>query len=73
MTMREDNTQALDTFLARKAEIGTMLARLQALSDEHFNWPPDEITWGHAGTLAHYAEMMKRIIDSAFHEGEHAE
>jgi hypothetical protein len=68
-----DNTQSLDTFLARKAEIDTMLARLQALSDEHFNWSPDEINWGHVGTLGHYAEMLKRITDSAFKEGEHAE
>jgi len=28
---------------------------------------------GHAGTLAHYAEALKRITDSAFKEGEHAE
>lgn len=73
MSKRGDNTQALDTFLARKAEIDTMLARLQALSDEHFNWSPDEINWGHVGTLGHYAEMLKRITDSAFQEGEHAE
>ncbi|EME71009.1 hypothetical protein H261_05469 [Paramagnetospirillum caucaseum] len=73
MSKRGDNTQALDTFLVRKAEIDTMLARLQALSDEHFNWSPDEINWGHVGTMAHYAEMLKRITDSAFKEGEHAE
>ncbi|TAN67486.1 MAG: hypothetical protein EPN20_06825 [Magnetospirillum sp.] len=73
MSKHGDNTQALDAFLARKAEIDTMLARLQALSDEHFNWSPDEINWGHVGTLGHYAEMLKRITDSAFHEGEHAE
>jgi hypothetical protein len=27
----------------------------------------------HVGTLAHYAELLKRITDSAFKEGEHAE
>ena len=64
---------ALDAFIARKAEIDTMLARLTALSDEHFNVGPDEINWGHVGTLAHYAELLKRITDSAFKEGEHAE
>ena len=50
-----------------------MLARLQALSDDHFGYSPDEITWSHVGTLAHYAELLKRITDSAFNEGEHAE
>ena len=64
---------ALDTFIARKAEIDAMLDRLKALSDEHFGYGPEEINWGHAGTLAHYAEVLKRITDSAFKEGEHAE
>lgn len=73
MPKRHDNTTAIDAFIARKAEIDAMLARLQALSDEHFNWSPDEIDWGHVGTLGHYAELLKRIIDSAFKEGDHAE
>ena len=64
---------ALDAYMARKAEIDTMLARLKALSDDHFNVAPDEVDWGHVGTLAHYAELLKRIIDSAFKEGEYAE
>jgi hypothetical protein len=64
--------QALPAFVSQKAEIDTMLARLQALSDDHFGYSPDEITWSHAGTLEHYAELLKRITDPAFHEGEHA-
>jgi hypothetical protein len=63
---------ALDAYIARKAEIDTMLARLTALSDDHFGIGPDEINWGHVGTLTHYAELLKRITDSAFKEGEHA-
>jgi hypothetical protein len=64
--------QALAAFVSKKAEIDAMLTRLQALSDEHFNYGPDEITWGHVGTLEHYAELLKRITDSAFQEGDHA-
>ena len=64
---------ALDAFIAKKTEIDTMLDRLKALSDDHFNVAPDDIDWGHVGTLAHYAELLKRITDSAFKEGEHAE
>ncbi len=45
----------------------------RALSDEHFGDAPDEVTWGHVGTLEHYAELLKRITDMAFNEGEHAE
>ena len=66
---RED---ALDAFMARKAEIDIMLARLTALSADHFETSPDEINWGHVGTLGYYAELLKRVTDSAFHEAEHA-
>jgi hypothetical protein len=64
---------ALDAFIAKKAVIDTMLSRLQALSDAHFNNHPDEVHWGHVGNLDYYAELLKRISDSAFTEGEHAE
>jgi hypothetical protein len=63
---------ALAAFISRKDEIDQMLARLQALSNDHFGWSPDEISWAHVGTLGHYAELLKRITDSAFNEGEHA-
>jgi hypothetical protein len=65
--------EALAAFVSRKAEIDAMLARLQALSDDHFGYSPDQISWCHVGTLGYYAELLKRITDSAFHEGEHAE
>jgi hypothetical protein len=63
---------ALAAFVSKKAEIDAMLARLQALSDEHFGYSPDEVTWSHVGALEHYAELLERITDSAFKEGEHA-
>jgi hypothetical protein len=65
--------QALAACVSKKAEIDAMLARLQALSDDHFGYAPDEVTWSHVGTLEHYAELLNRISDSAFKEGEHAE
>jgi hypothetical protein len=67
---RRNQEVALAAFIEKKAEIDTMLARLQRLSDDHFNAHPDEINWGHVGTLEHYASMLKRITDSAFGEGE---
>lgn len=72
--LKPQTTQtALDTFMSRKAEIDTQLARLQALSDEHFNLSPDGIHWGHVGDLGRYADLLKQITDAAFKEGEHAE
>ena len=69
---RNDKQNALDAFIARKADIDAMLDRLKALSGEHFGYSPDDVNWGHVGTLAHYAELLKRITDAAFKEGEHA-
>ncbi len=70
MTQTHDTPRAIDAFIARKAEIDAMLARLASLSDEHFNASPDQINWGHVGTLAHYAELLTRVTDAAFSEGE---
>jgi hypothetical protein len=50
-----------------------MLARIQALSDDHFGCAPDDVTWAHVGTVENYAELLRRVTDSAFKEGEHAE
>ena len=69
---RRNRDAALAAFVGRKAEIDTMLARLAALSDDHFNASPDEVNWGHVGTLEHYAGLLRQITDSAFEEGEHA-
>jgi hypothetical protein len=73
MTSSSTNDAAIDAFIARKAEIDAMLDRLKTLSDDHFDCAPDEIDWGHVGTLAQYAALLKRITDAAFHEGEHTE
>jgi len=74
MTRRAtDNTKALDAFIAAKTEIDAMLARLAAISTDHFETSPDEIHWGHVSTLNHYRAKLREITDSAFKEGEHAE
>jgi hypothetical protein len=74
MTTRRatDDAKALDTFIATKLQIDVMLERLKAISDNHFETHPDEINWGHVGTLTHYASLLTQITDSAFKEGEHA-
>jgi len=64
---------AQDVFIATQAAIDAMLARLQALSDANFGSDPYALHWGHVGNLEYYAELLKRITESAFKEGEHAE
>jgi hypothetical protein len=73
MTRRAtDSSKALDAFIAAMLEIDSMLERLKALSDDHFETSPDEINWGHVGTLSHYRDKLREITDLAFREGEHA-
>ena len=59
-------------FLAAKRNIDHMLARIQTLSDDHFDTHPDEINRGDIGTLNHYSSLLRQITDIAFSEGEHA-
>jgi hypothetical protein len=65
----KSHEQALAAFVSKKAEIDAMLTRLQALSADHFGYAPDDVAWAHVGTLEHYAELLKRITDSAFRGG----
>jgi hypothetical protein len=64
--------KALDAFIAAKTEIDAMLERLAALSADHFDYSPEEVHWGHVGTLEHYRARLREITDVAFSEGEHA-
>ena len=50
-----------------------MLARLQALSDDHFGFDPEAVNWGAVGSLDHVASDLKDITDFLFGEGEYAE
>jgi len=45
---------------------------LAACCKEGRDRAPDEVTWGDVGILEHHAELLTRITDMAFHEGEHA-
>ena len=71
-TLRNQDA-ALQKFLAKKGEIDKMLARLQALSDDHFNFDPDAVNWGSVGSISSVASDLQKITDFLFGEGEHAE
>ena len=70
--MAKTNDDALDAFIAAKNEIDAMLARLVAHSADHFGYRPEEVNWGHVGTLDHYRARLREITDMAFREGEYA-
>lgn len=68
-----NTSKAIDVFIAARIEIDAMLERLTALSADHFGVSPDEIDWGHVGSLDHYRAKLREICDSAFREGEYVE
>jgi hypothetical protein len=45
MRKSPNDGEALAAFVDRKAEIDTILTRLTALSGDHFNRAPDDVTW----------------------------
>ena len=59
-TSSEDSA-ALAAFVQKKARIDDLLAKLAALSDDHFNVTPDEVHWGHVGNLDCWLEGLERI------------
>ena len=66
------NRVALDAFIATKLEIDAMLQRLTEFSANHFGVGPDEVDWGHVGTLSHHARLVHEVSNSVFQEGEYA-
>lgn len=70
---RLNQDAALAAFISKKAEIDEMLARLQALSDDHFNFDPKAVNWGSVGSISSVASDLRQITDFLFGEGEHAE
>ena len=68
--MPKTNDAALDAFIAAKTEIDAMLARLAALSADHFDYCPEDVNWGQVGTLNHYDARLREITDMAFREGD---
>lgn len=73
MQTRSNNSEALAAFLAHRAEIDRILVQLTDLSAEHFNVLPEEVNWGHAGTLEYRAKRLKDIAGAAFGEDEYAD
>jgi hypothetical protein len=72
--MKKKTTQhekAQSAFIAKKAQIDTILARLQKLSADHFEIDPDKVDWGDVGTIGHVLEYLQEASDFIFHEGEY--
>jgi len=67
------NEKALQEFMAKIAQAQELLAELQAHADNHMEFNPDEINWGHAGNAGYMVEKLTELTDWAFKRGEYAE
>ncbi len=58
---RQSNTAALATFMAREARSTPCSRAFRLPAPTHAD--PDEVHWGHAGTLGQMAEQLKEIAE----------
>lgn len=70
---KNTNTQALNEFIGTIAEITERLAELQAFVDNHMEYSPDEINYGHVGDAKRLLGQLTELTDIAYRRGEYAE
>lgn len=51
--------QPVDRYISLYAEAEDLLTRLHEAHDDHYGYNPDDITWGHVGTLGHFVEILQ--------------
>lgn len=64
---------AQQAYAEAQAKILAQLARLTSKATAGFHDKNEKVHWGHVGDLNHYVELLTRMTDAAFKEGEHAE
>ena len=69
--MEKQHEKALEAFIETVGGIKEYLAELTEFADDHLNYNPDDINWGHVGTANHYLETLKQLTDMAFKRGEY--
>jgi hypothetical protein len=69
----KNNDVALAAFVARKAEIEAALDRIRAACADHVCASPEDVNWGHVGTLVHDRARLREITDVALYGGVRAD
>ena len=59
---QNENDRAVSAFISRKAEFDGLLERLAALSADHFCVSPDDVHWGHVGTVADAVLLLQQAL-----------
>lgn len=68
-----EKTTALDSFITTITEINARLDELKAYAENHMNYDPDSINWGHVSTAQHLLSALNELADQAYQRGEYAE
>lgn len=64
LAVRASNQErSLAAFMARKAKVDELLARLQRASEDHFGADPDRVLWCEAGSLAEVEQCLQHAVD----------
>lgn len=59
---QDENDRAVSAFISRKAAFDALLERLAALSADHFGVSPDDVHWGHVGTVADVVLRLRQAL-----------
>lgn len=59
---QDESDRAVSAFISRKAEFDGLLERLAALSADHFCVSPDDVHWGHVGTVADAVLLLQQAL-----------
>lgn len=57
------NAKAIDAFIRHKAKLDEAIAKIMGGSEDFFGIGPDEIHWGHVGSMECFAEAASAIAD----------
>ena len=60
-----NKTDATDAFCVRVDGIRSMLAKLNEAVESHFGIDPDDVNWGHVGSLAAVTAALKVALAHA--------
>lgn len=59
---QDENDRAVSAFISRKAEFDALLEKLATLSADHFGVSPDDVHWGHVGTVADAGLLLRQVL-----------
>jgi hypothetical protein len=54
-----NSIQPLDRYMVLYAEAEELLNRIHESHDDHYGSSPDDVTWGHVGSLGHFVEVLQ--------------